>query len=59
MDSNWEAIKHGPLAPNKEEDMAVAQTAGEAKRHPLYDALEATRGGGLEPIAKAIAAEVL
>ena len=39
--------------------MAVAQTAGEIKRHPLYDALESTRGRGLEPIAKAIAAEVL
>ena len=39
--------------------MAVTNTAGEIKRHPLYDALEATRGRGLEPIAKAIAAEVL
>ena len=39
--------------------MAVTNTAGETKRHPLYDALEATRGGGLEPIAKTIAAEVL
>lgn len=39
--------------------MAVTNTAGEIKRHPLYDALEAIRGGGLEPIAKTIAAEVL
>ena len=39
--------------------MAVTNTAGEIKRHPLYDALDATRGGDLEPIAKAIAAEVL
>ena len=39
--------------------MAVTNTAGEIKRHPLYDALEATRGRGLEPIAKTIAAEVL
>ena len=39
--------------------MAVAQTAGEAKRHPLYDAIEATRGGGLELLTKTIAAEVL
>lgn len=39
--------------------MAVAQTAGEAKRHPLYDALEATRGGGLELLTKTIAANVL
>lgn len=39
--------------------MAVINTAGEIKRHPLYDALEATRGRGLEPIAKAIAGEVL
>lgn len=39
--------------------MAVSQTAGEAKRHPLYDAIEATRGGGLELLAKTIAAEVL
>lgn len=39
--------------------MAVTNTAGEIKRHPLYDALEATRGRDLEPIAKAIAAEVL
>ena len=39
--------------------MAVLQTAGEAKRHPLYDALEAARGRGLESITKTIAAEVL
>ena len=39
--------------------MAVTNTAGEIKRHPLYDALEATRGRGLEPIAKTIADEVL
>ena len=39
--------------------MAVTNTAWETKRHPLYDALEATRGRGLEPIAKTIAAEVL
>lgn len=39
--------------------MAVTNTAGEIERHPLYDALEATRGRGLEPIAKTIAAEVL
>lgn len=39
--------------------MAVTNTAGEIKRHPLYDALEATRGRGLEPIANTIAAEVL
>ena len=39
--------------------MAVTNTAGEIKRHPLYDALEATRGRGLDPIGKAIAGEVL
>ncbi len=39
--------------------MAVTNTAGEIKRHPLYDALEAIRGRGLEPIANTIAAEVL